>query len=94
MEKTKNKTTGNICIDMIAAALAHYKKAGRKVKVVNLSKSYWNIFERYMKSQPDADKVEITPDGVQFNNLLVRRGTRFQVQALECELHETFIVHE
>lgn len=81
--------TGNIAVDMIYTAVQHYKKYGRKVKIVNLSKTYWQIFAAFMKEQPNSDKVDIHPDGIQFNNLLVRQGTKFQRDNLECEFEKT-----
>lgn len=84
-DATLKITTGNVAVDMIGAALAHYKQYNRTVKIVNLSKSYWRIFTSYMQLQ--APELEIPDEGIQFNNVLIRRGTRFQVAAVECELN-------
>lgn len=85
--------TGNPAVDMIYAAIQHYKKFGRKIKVANLDKSYWGMFESFMKEQENADNVQITQEGIQFKNLLVRQGTKFQKDRLVCELH-TLITKE
>jgi len=85
-----NKTTGNICIDMIAAALAHWKAKGKKVTVVNLDKMYWNLFRVYMRKQkPD---LWFDDDGLQFNNVLIRKGHRFMNERLECEFEKKKIL--
>ncbi len=84
-QKTIKGTTGNVAVDMIGAALAHYRQGGRTVRIVNLSKSYWRIFTAYMSWQ--APELEIPKEGIQFNNVLIRRGTLFQVSAIECELN-------
>lgn len=79
-----NKTTGNVCIDMIYAALQHYKKFGRKIKTVSLNKSHWRLFSEYMKREQNL--IEVRDDGVQFKNVLIRKGTRFQTKIAEFEL--------
>ncbi len=79
--------TGNPAVDMVYAAVQHYKRFGRKVKTVSLDRSYWNLFDAFMNEQENADKVDITPDGIQFNDLLVRRGTQFQKDRIEIELY-------
>lgn len=79
--------TGNPAVDMIYAAVQHYKKYGRKIKVASLDKSYWGMFAAFMQEQENADQVEIRPDGIQFKDMLVRQGTRFQKDRLEVELH-------
>ncbi len=77
-------STGNVAADMVGAALAHYKKHNRLVKIVNLSHSYWRIFMAFMERQ--APDMEIPKEGIQFNNVLIRKGTMFQRSAVECEL--------
>lgn len=86
-EKKGPILTGNPAVDMIYAAIQHYKKFGKKIKVASLDKSYWGLFEAFMKEQENADNVEVTPDGIQFKNLLIRRGTKFQKDRLEVELY-------
>lgn len=82
----KQSSTGNIAIDMIYAALQHYKANGRKVITVNLSSQYWRLFSIYMRKQnPD---LILDYDGLYFNNVLIRKGHRFQHQAIECELEK------
>ena len=82
----KQSTTGNIAIDMIYAALQHYKKKERTVKTVNLSSQYWRLFTIYMRKQK-SDLI-LDDDGLQFNNVLIRKGHRFQHQAVECEFEK------
>lgn len=85
--KKMNKTTGNVAIDMIYAALQHYKKKGRKVITVNLNSQYWRLFSVYMRKQ---DKSLIfDDDGIQFNNVLIRKGHRFMSTHLECEFEKS-----
>jgi len=86
-KQTVHIATGNPAVDMVFAAVQHYKKHGRKIKIANLDSSYWNMFESFMMEQENADIVKITPDGIQFNDLLVRRGTKFQKDRLEVELY-------
>lgn len=82
-----NQSTGNPAIDMIYAALQHYKKQGRKVITVNLSTQYWRLFSVYMRKQkPD---LVLDDDGLQFNNVLIRKGHRFMHQQLECEFEKS-----
>lgn len=83
--------TGNVAVDMIAAAMAHYKKHNRLVKTVNLSHSYWRIFNVFMKEENP--ELEIPDEGIQFNNVLIRKGTMFQRLGVECELYELIPEH-
>ena len=84
------KTTGNICMDMIAEALAYHKSKGKKVKVVNLDKMYWNLFRVYMRKQkPD---LWFDDDGLQFKNVLIRKGHRFMHERLEVEFDKKQIL--
>jgi hypothetical protein len=83
-------TTGNICMDMISAALAHWKAKGKKVTVINLDKMYWNLFRVYMRKQkPD---LWFDDYGLQFNNVLIRKGHRFMHERLECEFEKKKIL--
>lgn len=84
------KSTGNICIDMIAEALAFYKGKGKKAKIINLDSHYWRLFKIYMrKQQPD---LFFDDDGLQFNNVLIRKGHRFMHQHLEFEFEKKQII--
>lgn len=69
---------------MIYAAIKHYERAHRKVKTVNCSPSYWRIFKSFMRSQDET--LEIPNEGIQFNNVLIRKGSMFQREAIICEL--------
>ena len=80
----KKGSTGNVAADMIFAALEHYKKYHRSVKIVDLSGSYWRIFKSFMNKQ--APEMEIPTEGIQFNNVLIRKGSMFQRDAIKCEL--------
>lgn len=73
-------------MDMISEALAHWKAKGKKVTIVNLDKMYWNLFRVYMRKQkPD---LWFDDDGLQFNNVLIRKGHRFMSQRLEVEFEK------
>jgi len=79
-----HSTTGNVAADMIYSAIKHYESHGRKVKTVDCSTSYWRIFKSFMKSQDET--LDIPNEGIQFNNILVRKGSMFQRDAIKCEL--------
>jgi len=84
--------TGNIAADSVYAAMRHYKNFGRTVKTVNLSKSYWGIFLVFIREEKP--ELEISDEGIQFNNVLIRKGHSFMKQNLECELNALIPVHE
>lgn len=79
----KKGSTGNVAADMVFAAMEHYKKYHRLVKTVDLSPSYWRIFKSFMDKQ---GKPDIPNEGIQFNNVLIRKGSMFQRDAVKCEL--------
>ena len=77
--------TGNIAVDMVYAAMKHYS-GRRRIKKVILSYSYWKLFKNYMLRQESADLVEIRTE-IQFNNVLICRGSIFMWEHLKCEFY-------
>lgn len=75
--------TGNMAVDMVYNCIQHYKKFGKRVKIVTLSHKYWRSFERYLKEQDETFEFK---DQVEFKHLLVRKGSFFQTTHLIPEL--------
>ena len=90
MSKYNQCKTGNIAMDMITEALAFYKSKGKKIKIISLSSNYWRLFLIFMRKQkPD---LFIDDDGLQFNNVLIRKGHRFMAQNIEFEFEKKIIL--
>lgn len=84
--------TGNIAADMIYAAIQHYKRHARTIKEVRLSHSYWKIFKYYVeKKKPE---LVLNDGAIQFNNLLVVKGTRFMRENAEFILNPKVNIDE
>ncbi len=74
----------NIAVDMISAALAHYKNYPHlKIKSISLSKLYWVVFKDFMQQAAPEVKIE---DAVMFNELIIEKGSMFQLKHLVVHL--------
>lgn len=86
------RLTGNVAMDMLSAAILQYAKAFRKIKVANLSSGYWKIFKTFMEVH--APELDIPKEGIQFNNILVRKGSMFQKAAMTFDLYPVISVED
>lgn len=90
--KLKTTNTGNVAADMIYVGIQHYKRCARTVKEVRLSHSYWRIFKTYIQRRNP--EFEMNEDAVQFNNLLVIKGTRFMTERAQFILNPKVNIDE
>ena len=73
----------NVAVDMISACLSHYKRYNRKVEIVYLNKRYWELFLRYIGEQlPEKYNDAKATEAMEFRNLMIKRGSRFQHERL------------
>ncbi len=65
------KSTGNMSVDMVLSAVAHYRKANRPLKTIYLSRYHYDRFDDYFKSI-GAKKDDIS--GYQFDGIAIERS--------------------
>lgn len=73
----------NLTVDMLVAAIKHYKVRGRRIKSITVHPLYWNLFKEYMNVNAEDIKFD---DEIQFRNVLLRKGSKKQTERLEIEL--------
>lgn len=82
--------TGNMAIDMISACMAHHKQHNKKVKFIYLSHKYWNSFIRFIgEKTPEAAEQINTAEAAEFKNVMIKKGSRLQIDPLYVELAES-----
>lgn len=85
INKNKKPITfkGNIAVDACREALAAAKRNSKKIKFINLDSRWWLLFSLWMAD--NAPETDLTPDGVEFKNCVIRRGSRMMREKMEIE---------
>lgn len=77
----------NVAIDMVKAALAHYKQYERPVGVILLDKRLWGIFKRGMiELNPEKEDDLTQSKEVEFKDCIVKQGSMFMTKSMIVEL--------
>lgn len=83
-QQSKNKTfKPNIAIDMVSAALQHYKKHERPVDFITLNHRMWNIWVSGILERDPTLEIQ---DEMHFKDCKVRKGSIFMLKSMTVEL--------
>lgn len=91
---TKPKFKPNVAIDMVGACIKHYKQFNRNVKTITLNEAlFYKWKEGIMERNEAKELIENLhiEDEMVFANVIVKKGSSFQVKELEVELHKLII---
>lgn len=79
----------NLAIDMVTAALQHYKKWERPVEDIVLSPKMWDMFTRGMVERfPDKEEDIKHFNECHFHNCVIKKGSTFMVKPMDVTLKE------
>lgn len=77
--------TGYPVIDMVGACINHAERFYRKVRVITLAPKYWDRFMDSIK-RIDETYADEKVEAIDFDGVIVSRGSRFQLKSLKYEL--------
>jgi hypothetical protein len=83
--KTK-KLKGNICIDMLTAAMNHYSKSLPPVDSITLCPLYWVLFLDYVgERSPELYSDAKLAGEMNFRNVKIRKGSSVMIDRMKIE---------
>ena len=84
----------NLSIDMVGAALAHYKKFNRPVDVIELHPTKWEEFKKGILERKPEWEADINHfNEVMFKNCKVKKGSEFIINSMVV-YHRELIIDE
>ena len=88
MNTTTKKFKPNVAIDMVSAALQHYKKQERLVDFITLNHRLW---EMWVSGMLERDPTLDIKDEMHFKDCKVRKGSMFMVKQMTVELKKRIL---
>ena len=83
INKTEKKFKPNIAINMVAAALDHYKKFNRPVKEIILNEA---LFIKWKQGMLERDETLEIDEQMDFKNCSVKKGSKLMTKNMEVIL--------